>query len=96
MIFRAPSTSTYVQRISAEQAQIEERLAELGVDVIQKMMHRTTIKDEAEDMNVDSEPQLQQVQQPQPSAGPRPISAKQRALQKFVRQLPLILPECLT
>ncbi|KAJ3554164.1 hypothetical protein NM688_g3248 [Phlebia brevispora] len=83
----APSTSSYVQRISAEQAQIEARLVELGVDGIRKMLHETTIQDEAEQMNVDNSPQEQQ-QDPQENNVPRPIGAKLRALQNFSAQIP--------
>lgn len=66
----------YVQRINAEQATIERRLVELGVDDIQKMLHDTTLN-ENDQMKVDG-PQQQ-------TSTPRPISAKQRALEKFVR-----------
>ncbi|THH13274.1 hypothetical protein EW146_g6926 [Bondarzewia mesenterica] len=70
----APSTSTYVPRIQAEQSRIEAQLVELeGVDGIQRALRQTTIKTE-EEMNVDvpSEPRE-----------PRIIEAKQRALNKF-------------
>lgn len=71
-----PSTSTYVQRINAEQAAIESRLVELGVDDIQTMLRDTTLNED-DPMHVDG--------QPQPQPNPRPISAKQRALEKYVR-----------
>lgn len=71
-----PSTSTYVQRINAEQAAIESRLVELGVEDIQKMLSDTSLNVD-EQMNIDG--------QPQPQSNPRPISAKQRALEKYVR-----------
>lgn len=78
MLRRTPSTSTYVQRISAEQAAIEDRLVELGVDNIQQMLNKTNLDASPEDkMNVDQP-------QPQQQEGPRPIGAKQRALAKFV------------
>lgn len=75
---RTPTTSTYVQRISAEQAAIEDRLVELGVDNIQKLLNNTILDSPEDQMNVD---------QPQSHSAsvPRPISAKQRALAKFVR-----------
>ena len=73
--YRMPSTSTYVQRISTEQAAIEDRLAELGVDNIQKLLRKTNLDQPDDRMHVD---------QPQ-TPEPRPIGAKQRALAKFVR-----------
>lgn len=63
-----------MQRINAEQAAIERRLVELGVDDIQKKLNDTTLHEE-DGMHVDN----------QPPPEPRPISAKQRALAKFVR-----------
>lgn len=75
--YRMPSTSTYVQRISTEQAAIEDRLAELGVDNIQKLLRKTNLEPPDDRMHVD---------QPQ-APGPRPIGAKQRALAKFVRDI---------
>ena len=85
-VTRAPSTSSYVQRLSTEQAQIEARLVELGVDSIQKMLRKTTIEDQSEQMSVDSPQEQQQQPQPPPvqNQGPRPIGAKLRALQKYV------------
>ncbi|KZV69852.1 hypothetical protein PENSPDRAFT_651991 [Peniophora sp. CONT] len=48
----APSTSTYVPRLQAEQAKIESRLIDLeGVKEIQTTLQKTTLKDE--DMSVD-------------------------------------------
>ena len=73
-----------MQRISAEQAQIEARLAELDVDNIQRMLRKTKIEDETEQMNID--PPQDSTQAAQPSPAPRPISAKLRALQKYVRE----------
>ncbi|KAF7794561.1 hypothetical protein EIP86_005696 [Pleurotus ostreatoroseus] len=86
----APSTSSYVQRLSTEQAQIEARLVELGVDSIQKMLRKTTIEDQSEQMSVDSPQEQQQQPQPPPvqNQGPRPIGAKLRALQKYSAQIP--------
>lgn len=76
---RTPSTSAYVQRILAEQAAIERRLNELGVDDIRQKLNKTSLEslDTEEKMNID-QPQAQQ------EAEPRPIGAKQRALAKFV------------
>lgn len=76
-----------MQRISAEQAQIEARLVELGVDNIQKMLHETTIEDQTEQMNIDAPPQ--QPSPPVQTHEPRPIGAKLRALQKYVRRFVL-------
>ncbi|GJE84452.1 hypothetical protein PsYK624_005280 [Phanerochaete sordida] len=67
-----PSSSTYVQRINAEQAAIERRLVELGVDDIQRKLNDTSLHEE-DTMNIDN----------QPPPEPRPIGAKQRALAKF-------------
>lgn len=64
-----------MQRISTEQAAIEDRLAELGVDNIQKLLRKTNLDQPDDRMHVD---------QPQ-TPEPRPIGAKQRALAKFVR-----------
>ena len=64
----------YVQRINAEQVAIERRLVELGVEDIRKMLHDTDLNQD-EQMNVDGSHQQTE---------PRPISAKQRALEKFV------------
>ena len=63
-----------MQRINAEQAAIERRLVELGVDDIQKKLRDTTLQ-EGDTMHVDN----------QQGPEPRPISAKQRALAKYVR-----------
>jgi len=72
-----PSTSTYVQRISVEQAAIEDRLVELGVDNIQKLLNKADLNSDLEDkMNID-QPQIER------TAVPRPIGAKERALAKF-------------
>lgn len=70
----APSTSTYVTRIQAEQAKIEERIFELeDIKNIQDGLRRVTLKTE-EDMNVDM---------PMEPAIVRPIAAKERALAKY-------------
>jgi hypothetical protein len=66
----------YVQRITAQQAAIERRLVELGVDDIQKKLHNTNLNID-EQMNVDTPSN--------PPQEPRPIGAKQRALAKYVR-----------
>ena len=83
---RAPSTSTYVQRISADQARIEARLVELvGVDEIRQGLQNTTIDGEGI-MSVDAtspsdvQPPISTI----PSMS-RAISAKQRALARWVR-----------
>ena len=72
----------YVQRINAEQAAIEDRLVELGVDNIQKLLNKTNLDPPDDQMHVD------QPQVPRPPE-PRPIGAKQRALAKFVCQVSL-------
>jgi hypothetical protein len=64
-----------VQRISAEQAAIEDRLVELGVNDIQKLLNKTNLDSPDDQMHID---------QPQRLPEPRPIGAKQRALAKFV------------
>lgn len=71
----------YVQRVAADQAAIERRLVELGVDDIQAMLRDTTLNEPDAPMHVDGAP-------PPPAAAPRPISAKQRALEKYVRAVP--------
>ncbi|KAF8076259.1 hypothetical protein FPV67DRAFT_1664544 [Lyophyllum atratum] len=68
------STSTYVNRVSIQQAQVEARLIELeGMDTINSALKNAKIKGEG-DMNVDSalEPPVS-----------RTIEAKRRALHKF-------------
>ncbi|TFK55809.1 hypothetical protein OE88DRAFT_1652298 [Heliocybe sulcata] len=65
------STSAYIQRVSSEQAAVEARLMELGMDSIQSGMNSTSI---TESMNVDDEANL-----------PRAISAKQRALAQYAQ-----------
>ena len=78
-LFSSPSTSTYVQRIAAEQDAIEARLAALieqeNIESIRVGIKNTSISND-EDMNIDadSEPSL-----------PRPIAAKRRALMRYVR-----------
>ncbi|KAH9994109.1 hypothetical protein BJV74DRAFT_831982 [Russula compacta] len=68
----APSTSTYVPRIMAEQAEIEAQLLELeGMQDIQASLELTQISKD-EQMHVDRAPEP-----------PRPIQAKLRALEKF-------------
>ncbi|KAH9998420.1 hypothetical protein BJV77DRAFT_920797, partial [Russula vinacea] len=67
----APSTSSYVPRIMAEQAKIEAQLLELeGMRDIQVGLEVTHINED-EQMCVDKAPE------------PRPIEAKLRALEKF-------------
>ena len=73
---RAPSTSTYVPRIVAEQAKIEAQLLELeGMRDIQDGLELSHITED-EQMLVDKAPEQ-----------PRLIEAKLRALEKFVRVL---------
>lgn len=73
-----PTSSTYIDRITADQAAIDAHLVErIGVEDIRVGMKKATI-DEYEDMAIDSEPQ-----KPQPV---QLISAKQRALARYVRQ----------
>ncbi|KAI0282304.1 hypothetical protein BGY98DRAFT_955282 [Russula aff. rugulosa BPL654] len=66
----APSTSTYVPRITAEQARIKAQLELAGIQEIQVGLELTHITED-EQMSVDKAPE------------PRPIEAKQRALEKF-------------
>lgn len=73
---RGASTSTYVNRVSSEQAQIEARLVELdGMESINSALKNTRLKGEG-DMAVDSSPE-------QPLS--RAIEAKRKALSRFVR-----------
>lgn len=80
--YRAPSTSTYVQRLSAEQTAIEARLVELGVDTIKDMMQETTITDPQErednEMKTDDRPSSPSV----PKG--RAIDTKRRILARYV------------
>jgi hypothetical protein len=70
----AASSSTYVQRISAEQAAIEARLVELdGMETINTGLKHTKITDD-EDMTID---------QPQEPPISRTIEAKRKALSRF-------------
>ncbi|PFH52852.1 hypothetical protein AMATHDRAFT_73975 [Amanita thiersii Skay4041] len=72
------STSTYVQRVSAEQAAIESRLLELeGVESIRTRLRTTQIKGEDE-MNVDIQPETP------PS---RTIEAKRKALALYASNI---------
>jgi hypothetical protein len=73
---RVASSSTYVQRISAEQVAVQARLVELdGMETIQTQLKSTRIFSE-EDMAVDPpyEPPIS-----------RTIEAKRKALSRFVR-----------
>ncbi|TCD66929.1 hypothetical protein EIP91_000707 [Steccherinum ochraceum] len=79
-----PSTSVYVQRLSAEQVAIEARLAELvGVEKIQEMLERTTISDD-NGMKVDgeSEPQAHDDRLEAPVISRR-LETKQRILNSY-------------
>ncbi|KAI0254911.1 hypothetical protein BJV78DRAFT_1279984 [Lactifluus subvellereus] len=70
----APSTSAYVPRLIAEQAKIEAQLLELeGMQDIRVGLELTHISPD-DQMRVDKSPEQ-----------PRPIEAKLRALDKFVR-----------
>ncbi|KII94686.1 hypothetical protein PLICRDRAFT_96994 [Plicaturopsis crispa FD-325 SS-3] len=73
------STSSFVQRITAEQAEIENRLVEVeGVEAIREGMHNTTI-DGDESMSVD---------EPASAPVPRILDAKRRALERFAPTSP--------
>lgn len=75
-MYREASTSTYAQRVLAEQVAIESRLVELdGMETINTGLRRTTIRGEG-DMSVDG-----------PSEPPtsRTLEAKRKALSQFVR-----------
>ena len=75
MHHREASTSTYVQRVLAEQAAVESRLIELdGVETINTGLKRTAIKGE-DDMNIDVHPEP-------PTS--RTLEAKRKALSRFV------------
>lgn len=70
------STSTYAQRVLAEQAAVQSRLIELdGMESINTGLRRTTIKGEG-DMLVDVPPEP-------PTS--RTLEAKRKALSQFVR-----------
>ncbi|KAI0068939.1 hypothetical protein BV25DRAFT_1817863 [Artomyces pyxidatus] len=71
----APSTSTYVPRLQAEQARIQSQLVELeGMEDIQHSLKHTKIKGE-DDMAIDSSPEL---------ITSRAIEAKRKALSRAV------------
>ena len=75
MYHREASTSTYVQRVLAEQAAVESRLVELdGVEAINTGLKRTVIKGE-DDMNIDI---------PREPPTSRTLEAKRKALSRFV------------
>ena len=75
LYLREASTSTYVQRVLAEQAAVESRLIELdGVETINTGLKRTAIKGE-DDMNIDTPPEP-------PTS--RTLEAKRKALSRFV------------
>jgi len=68
------STSTYVQRVLAEQAAVESRLVELdGMETINTGLKRTVIRGE-NDMNVDV---------PREPPTSRTLEAKRKALSRF-------------
>jgi hypothetical protein len=74
-IIRGASTSTYVQRISAEQSAIDRRLLDLeGIDSIQTGLRNTKLSGE-DDMNVDL---------PLEPPASRTLLAKQKALLQYV------------
>ena len=71
------STSTYAQRVLAEQAAVESRLIELdGMEAINTGLRRTVIRSEG-DMSVDTAPEP-------PTS--RTLEAKRKALSQFVSQ----------
>jgi hypothetical protein len=75
MYHREASTSTYVQRVLAEQAAVESRLVELdGVETINTGLKRTFIRGE-DGMNIDLPPEP-------PTS--RTLEAKRKALSRFV------------
>ncbi|KAF5387720.1 hypothetical protein D9615_000273 [Tricholomella constricta] len=81
------STSTYVDRVMTQQAQVEDRLIELeGMETINIALKKTKIKGEG-DMNVDttSEPPVS-----------RTIEAKRKALQKFAPAYGVSIPGTLS
>lgn len=74
-ISRNASTSTYVNRVQAEQAAVESRLIELdGMETINTGLRRTMLRGEG-DMAVDPPPE--------PTTS-RAIEAKKKALAQFV------------
>ena len=79
---RTATTSNYVERITAQQHAIEERLVELkdqqNIENIRVGIKNTSISVD-ENMNVDPEPQY---------LHPKPIGAKQRALMRYVSLFP--------
>ncbi|KAG5340980.1 hypothetical protein C0989_012354 [Termitomyces sp. Mn162] len=81
------STSTYVSRVSSEQAQIENRLVELeGVERINSALRNARIKGEG-DMVIDSPPEPPQS---------RTIEAKRKALFRFTPAYGEAMPGTLT
>jgi hypothetical protein len=76
--YRGASTSTYVQRVLAEQAAVESRLIELdGMEIINTGLKNTKIRGE-NDMAVDPSPE--------PPVS-RTLEAKKKALARFVSSL---------
>ena len=83
MLRRGASTSTYIQRVLAEQSAIESRLVSLeGVEAIGMGLRRTTLLGDG-DMQVD--------QSPEPTSS-RMLEAKRKALGNFVRIHNLVHP----
>ncbi|KAG6817213.1 hypothetical protein H0H87_011571 [Tephrocybe sp. NHM501043] len=81
------STSTYVYRISAEQANIESRLVELeGVESMNFAFKSVNVKGEG-DMNVDSPPE---------PPNSRTIEAKRKALSRFAPMYGEAVPGTMT
>ncbi|KAG6832923.1 hypothetical protein H0H92_004807 [Tricholoma furcatifolium] len=81
------STSTYVDRVSAEQARIEARLIEVqGVDLINSALKNTKIKGEG-DMAVDAPPE---------PPNSRAIEAKRRALSRYAPAYGEVTPGTMT
>lgn len=74
------STSAYVERISTEQASIEARLVELGVDTIQTMLQQTDLNAD-ENMNIDHTPPPSEV--PSSPTAVQGIDTKRRILANY-------------
>lgn len=89
--YSAPSTSTFVQHLSAEQTAIEARLTELvGVKEIQEMFRRTSISGN-DGMRVDGETSAQILDDRNSAPTNRILEAKRRILSKYVSYLLLCL-----
>ena len=81
---RSTSSSAYIRQLEDQQAAIRARLADLGVEDIRTQLEHASLRDPDEHMNVDpAPPPASAAAQPTDDA-PRPISAKQRALARWV------------